>query len=661
MPHPLYSFQFRNQSYQPLTKGYVITWLLIVLMAFSLRLWDLDFRFIHYDESIHGYFSWLLSEGQGFRHNPLMHGPLQFILNAGSFIILGSNETSLRLPAAIFGACLVALPILMRTLIGSYGSLIASSILAISPTLLYFSRFARADIILAFLTLAIVITIWRYFRKQQARNIYIISALLALALATKESSFVHLAIIGGFILALSREDIERCIQRKQSLTNLSPPGVILLLIGGLTLPHWVPALAYIIQGPLQLILVNDLKELGQIGMPLGATVFQMAGQPITTGGVISTLLVMVFGIIGFSLLVSWNKRQALVAFAIFYAIWLSLFTTFFTNFDGVATGFWQSMGYWIVQHNEARISQPWYYYLTIASVYEFLPLVFSVFAIIYYSKKKESFTWFLIYWTVMAFVIYSILGEKAPWLVIHIALPMILLSSRFLGHILDSSIKICSSLFRLGQNRKDVRSIGHLTLFLAVIIFAGLLGAVTLRAGIRVSYENKGVPNEILVYAQIYPQVGQFVSNVIAKKEDSAAGKTNIAVDRKGAFDWPMYWLLRDLGHYGFSCSAGATCFPPTEDIDFDLILLHSENNLVFSLDPRSKAYSSKRIPYIGWFPETYRVTSFENLFNMFKNGNTWSAIADYWLYRELKTPGVKQDAYLYYIEDTYKLDLTDE
>jgi hypothetical protein len=147
---------------------------------------------------------------------------------------------------------------------------------------------------------------------------------------------------------------------------------------------------------------------------------------------------------------------------------------------------------------------------------------------------------------------------------------------------------------------------------------------------------------------------------MIAKNEDLTVGTINIAVDRKGAFDWPMHWLLRDLGHYGFSCFAGDTCFPPAEDIDFDLILLHSENHLAFSLDSRSKAYSAEKIPYIGWFPETYKATSFQDLFNVLKRGNTWSAIANYWLYRELKTPGVKQDAYIYYIEDNYKLNFTD-
>ena len=65
--------------------------LFLVSLSFISRFIFLDVRAIHHDESLHGYYSWLLSNGYGYIHNPLMHGPLNFHLNALSFLIFGDN------------------------------------------------------------------------------------------------------------------------------------------------------------------------------------------------------------------------------------------------------------------------------------------------------------------------------------------------------------------------------------------------------------------------------------------------------------------------------------------------------------------------------------------------------------------------------------------
>ena len=40
-----------------------------------------------------------------------------------------------------------------------------------------------------------------------------------------------------------------------------------------------------------------------------------------------------------------------------------MFTTFMIAPQGLVTGQWQSLGYWLAQHEVARGSQPYYYYL----------------------------------------------------------------------------------------------------------------------------------------------------------------------------------------------------------------------------------------------------------------------------------------------------------
>ena len=64
--------------------------------------------------------------------------------------------------------------------------------------------------------------------------------------------------------------------------------------------------------------------------------------------------------------------------ALFWAIQILFFTTFFTNVsDGLATGIVGSLGYWLAQQEVARGGQPWYYYIMLGSLYEFLPILLS--------------------------------------------------------------------------------------------------------------------------------------------------------------------------------------------------------------------------------------------------------------------------------------------
>ena len=81
-------------------------------IASLLRLIYLGSRSVHHDESLHGYYSWALSIGNGYEHNPLMHGPLWFHLNAFIFFIFGDSNYMLRFLPAIIGSLVVISPFL---------------------------------------------------------------------------------------------------------------------------------------------------------------------------------------------------------------------------------------------------------------------------------------------------------------------------------------------------------------------------------------------------------------------------------------------------------------------------------------------------------------------------------------------------------------------
>ena len=139
----------------------VLAYFTLVVGAGIMRFWDLGSRALHHDESLHAYFSWQLSIGNGYVHNPMMHGPLQFELNAVLFYIFGVTDVTARSLYAVFGVLLVVCPLLLRDKLGRMGCFLAALLLAFSPALLYFSRFARNDILIAVWTFALIAFLWR--------------------------------------------------------------------------------------------------------------------------------------------------------------------------------------------------------------------------------------------------------------------------------------------------------------------------------------------------------------------------------------------------------------------------------------------------------------------------------------------------------------------
>ena len=119
-------------------------WVALVLVAGILRFWDLGVRAMHDDEARSAYFAWEIFGGEGFAFDPNLHGPFQVQAMAALFYLFRDNEEVARQFHAFAGTALVALPYLLRSRLGETGAFLAAMMIAVSPSLLYFSRFAEA-------------------------------------------------------------------------------------------------------------------------------------------------------------------------------------------------------------------------------------------------------------------------------------------------------------------------------------------------------------------------------------------------------------------------------------------------------------------------------------------------------------------------------------
>ena len=204
---PSFGHSWAGRAYAHLFKTsvgrYQLAFAVLVVGALVIRLWDLSGRIMHYDEAIHLYYSWRLANLEGFVHSPWMHGPFQIELVALFLRLFGDTDVAARLAYVVFGTVLVGLPYLLRDALGRSGALIAGFMLAVSPSLLYFSRFGRNDIIMAVLAVALFTLLWRYANNPKNKHLYLASALLALAFASKETSYIISVIFGMLALLMA--------------------------------------------------------------------------------------------------------------------------------------------------------------------------------------------------------------------------------------------------------------------------------------------------------------------------------------------------------------------------------------------------------------------------------------------------------------------------
>jgi 4-amino-4-deoxy-L-arabinose transferase-like glycosyltransferase len=612
--------------------------------------------------------------------------------------------------------------------------------LAFSPMMLFYSRYARNDIIMAVWTLALVVLLWRFLDEGKPRYLYWAALVLALAFATKETTFMVVAVLGGYILIIAATDWIPWLLRRPKpktvpagqyaasvdigyltaiapeeprpqmalevsrssseeyrywpgygyahgqprtahrLSQFSRPGAFLVLLATLTAPQ-ASAIASFFQDRLRGAGIVLASRTSPEGAPSGDVLFTLQDIDVTKGMAIAALVVIT--VLWFSALVgtTWDRRVWLRYAAVFYGVWLLLYTTFFTNLVGIGSGMWQSLGYWLVQQDVNRGDQPWYYYFVITPIYELLPFLFSLAAVVYYTIKGNSFTRFLVYWAVLTFILYSIAGEKMPWLLVNIALPMIVLSGKLIGDILSAvpwrrvwragglylvpmTVLLLYLLARLLLYRIDRGNFINFLEFWALLAFAlTLLGlgihllvrsgvanglrvvalsfalvllVFAVRAGWQASYNNSDMPVEMLVYAQDSGDVPKIMEEVMAAAQRSGEGDDfRLTVDRD--IYWGLVWYLRDYNNVDYADLSDVTEAPKGS------VLLVSDGNKNRLAQYLNKYAPGEEFLYLWWPAEGYKPCRetpvepclsvgdvFVNLFSRDK----WREGLDYFIYR---------------------------
>jgi uncharacterized protein (TIGR03663 family) len=279
-----------------------------------------------------------------------------------------------------------------------------------------------------------------------------------------------------------------------------------------------------------------------------------------------------------------NPKTLYVTLAIFGAIMLVLYTSFFSNPRGIIDAFTKSWSYWLGQHEVQRGSQPMYYYAALMPFYEPLAFFGTLAAILYYSfimdktnrgwrllgyvvviaawwlfaiegkqsaglvfslllitlgtglvgyfsyGKQSMWVVVLLVWTVAGFSDLSFAGERMPWLIVHPLLPMILLTGTFLNDLWE----------RFQKQRKWLVAV--------VALFSVLLLHNTVNLCF---YENGANPAEQLVYVQSSTDVPQVVRQITSMSK-RLNGNLEMKITCEDYCSWPFAWYLRDFKYVGY-------------------------------------------------------------------------------------------------------------
>lgn len=422
--------------------------ILILGLAIVSRFYNLGARVMSHDEVNHVVPSYNHYIGADtYKYDPVTHGPLQFHLMIASFFLLGDSDFSARVPYALAGIAAIALVgFAFRRYLGKSGAVIGALLFLISPYMLYYSRYARNEVIGVLLVLITIYSVLRYLEKGDRFSIFLYVITAALDFTDKATAYIFTAQLLLFLLILLVDGARKLNWKRSqnrskfslfifltiamilvaigfavwnaAINKVNPdapapaevvPAAASFQLGGelvgvaLAVIFGIVAIVTLVRGtswkqirslrPFDLIILT-----GALILPLAAPIpVKLVGwNPLDYSTSLSMFktgfFIALLSILSLVIGIWWKPRLYPVLFAIFYSIFTVLYTTFFTNGSGFFMGL-VGVGYWMDQQAVNRGSQPLYYYILVnLPIYEYLEVLGTGLAIYFGARFRKFVT-----------------------------------------------------------------------------------------------------------------------------------------------------------------------------------------------------------------------------------------------------------------------------
>lgn len=445
--------------------------LLAFAAALALRLPHLSARPLHNDEAVNAIKVAELYQHGHYRYDPdEYHGPtlhyfsLPFLWLSGAGNFDKVTDGQLRLVTVFFGAAIILLlPLFFDGL--SKPALVWSAIfIAISPAMVFYSRYFIHEMLLVFFTALLIGSGWRYYQTRHLEWAILTGASAGFMYATKETFVI--TIVAIFVAAAGTWRTGRALRSARAANTV----------------------------------------------PVCKSQFPS------------------------------KSKHAVFALASFLLVWLIFFSSFFTNFDGLADSVRTYLPWLKRAGGHSPHIHPWYFYLQRLAWFhppkspvwsEALIVVLALCGAAVSFWRKERLPMFLTIYTIASTAAYSAISYKTPWCLLSFLLGIILLA----GH--GASTLMASISNRAAKTLTTVILVG----FAAQLTYQSYRGSYVMAADRRNPY----------VYAQTSADILNLVEKVTKVASIAPTGmNTVVKVVSAGGDYWPLPWYLRQFKNVGW-------------------------------------------------------------------------------------------------------------
>ncbi len=504
---------------------WLIGCVVITAVAAFWRFYWLELKPFHHDEGVNGFFMTTLFRDGIYKYDPSnYHGPTLYYIALAFAKMFGFNTFSMRASVGIFGVLMVVMVFFLKKYIGKVGSLTAALFLALSPGMIFISRYFIHEIFFVFCSFGIVLGVLFFIEKRKAGTIAVATMTLLLLVCFSPLPFSLAKVVGAenvallWILRLGLFAIEAVliflIMRMLLSWNEGRPIYLMLASASTALFFATKETAFITIGTLIMAVISvwiwrkiysaiisrpKKNELEPV---------ELTWQNFREGlGDSKTLIILIAALV-----------------VVFAYIGVLFFSSFFTYPEGISRAF-EAYAVWTKTGTKDHTQSGTWGYLKWGMKLEApIYILSAIGTLIALFKARHWFAMFTGFWAFGLFAAYSIIPYKTPWLALSFILPMCIIAGYGINELAKSS--------DIGQR-----------------IFAGLLAIfATIMLGYQsydlnfLRYDDDSMP---YVYAHTRRGFLDMIAQIERYADKSGKGKET-AVEVVSPDYWPMTWYMRD-------------------------------------------------------------------------------------------------------------------
>jgi len=557
----------------------------ITALAALLRFADLALKPLHHDEGVNGFFLTNLFRNGDYKYDPAnYHGPTLYYIALVFTKLFGLNTISIRASVAVFGVATVVLCFYLRRYMGKAGSLFAALFVALSPGMVFISRYFIHEIFFVFLSLALVVAVAFFIEQRPAGivSILLISVVLAICLLGPTVTLTsHFLGDSGTSLAVVRVaffviEIGLVFLAVRALIawDEGRPIYFLLAAACFALLFATKETAFITIGTMFIAAIcvsiwmkirKPAADAEESDIADGALSFTGLSKAFGSGNRTLILSIASFVLIAWLIVIFFTSLFALDK----TSLWLSIKSGvggFFDAYtiwtktgskDHTQNGYWAYFRWGLGEFKEnigleKRIEAPMF----------ILSAIGTLIALV---KAKHRFAIFTAFWAMGLLAAYTLIPYKTPWLALNFLLPMCIVAGYGIGQLLEGA-----------KNQTRFVAIG-------LGIAAAVVMAYQTYELNFVHYADNDMP---YVYAHTYEDFNGLVAAIDHYAEKSGKGR-DATVEIVSPDYWPLVWYVKDYAHANFwghiidiNCYPVQTCsemiVAKKEEQDADVIRKYS-------------------------------------------------------------------------------------